>query len=175
MHMTWEACACLTVLTGMSWENLRRILGLPRKTSRRTLLWIVLKSRVGRLWEASKWSMGWGCLGCPCFQRMGWEGFRKCQNKSWKGIWVFHGSQEWGGKGLGRLKIKHGRGLDGLGRVKTNHEKGFDVSWFLFPIVGWEGFGGSSMRTSTTTSCCWGAVGRGIYHMKWDFQGGNDR
>ena len=33
------------------------------------------------------------------------------------------------------------------------------VSWF--PRVGWEGFGGGSTRTSTTTVCCWG--------FSWEF------
>ena len=37
---------------------------------------VVPKSAVGRVWEASKWSMGRG-LGCPCFPRMGWKGVRK--------------------------------------------------------------------------------------------------
>ena len=32
-----------------------------------------------------------------------------------------------------------------------------------FPRMGKEGFGGSSMRNSKTTSCCWGVLGRGIY------------
>ena len=37
---------------------------------------VVPKSAVGRVWEASEWSMGRG-LGCPCFPRMGWKGVRK--------------------------------------------------------------------------------------------------
>jgi hypothetical protein len=45
----------------MTWEDLRRILGLPGKTSanpfspRRTLLWIVIviKNGVGRVWEGT--------------------------------------------------------------------------------------------------------------------------
>ena len=43
-----------------------------------------------------------------------------------RGLGVSHGSQEWGGKGLGKLRMKH--------------EKGFGCfSWF--PRVGWEGLG----------------------------------
>ena len=57
-----------------------------------------------------------------------------------------HGSQAWGGKGLGRLKMKHENGLGashgsqewggkGLGKLKMKHEKGFGCfSWF--PRVG---------------------------------------
>ena len=42
-----------------------------------------------------------------------------------RGLGVSYGSQEWGGKGLGKLNMKH--------------EKGFGCfSWF--PRVGWEGF-----------------------------------
>ena len=36
----------------------------------------------------------------------------------------------------------------------------------------WGGFGDGSMRTSTTLSCCWGVLGRAIYHLRWDFHGG---
>jgi len=68
---------------------------------------------------------------------MGWGGLGKAQNEAWGGVWAAHASQEWGGK-------------DGLGRVKTNQEKVFGR---LFPRVGREGFGGGSMRTSTTSSC----------------------
>ena len=42
------------------------------------------------------------------------------------GVGVSHGSEEWGGKGLGRLKMKHEKGLGCF-------------SWFL--RVGWEGSG----------------------------------
>ena len=41
-----------------------------------------------------------------------------------KGLGVSHGSQEWGGKGLGRLKMKHEKGvgcfmvpMSGVGRA----------------------------------------------------------
>ena len=48
----------------------------------------------------------------------------KAKNEALKGVWVLHGSQERGGKGLGRLEMKH--------------EKGFGCfSWFV--RVGWEG------------------------------------
>ena len=69
------------------------------------------------------------------------------------------GSQAWG-KGLGWFR---------KGQIKP-WKKGLVASWF--PRVGWEGFGGGSMRTSTTTSCCWGVLWIGIYHMRWDFQDG---
>ena len=50
-------------------------------------------------------------------------------------VWVLHGSQEWGGKGLGRFKMKHEKRVEvfhgshewggkGLGRLKMKHEKG---------------------------------------------------
>ena len=63
--------------------------------------------------------------------------------------------QRGNGRYRGRLKTKHGEGFGLpmlgcfriLGRVKTNHEKGFGF------FKGSEGFGGNSMRTSTT-SCC---------------------
>ena len=52
-------------------------------------------------------------FGLPmCFPRIGWKGsMRRGLGVSWGGaaqcvpgrVWVFHGSQEWGGKGLGRL------------------------------------------------------------------------
>ena len=55
-------------------------------------------------------------LGASWFPRVGWEG----------GLGVSHGSQEWGGKGLGKPTMKH--------------EKGFwRFSWF--PRVGWEKLG----------------------------------
>ena len=34
---------------------------------------------------------------------MGWEGFGKAK----MGLGVSHGSQEWGGKDMGKLKMKH--------------------------------------------------------------------
>ena len=68
------------------------------------------------------------------------------------GGWVLHGSQEWGGKGLGRLKKSMKRGLGvphgsqewggkRVGRFKMKHEKGF--ACFMVPKSGvgraWEG------------------------------------
>ena len=67
-----------------------------------------------------------------------------------------HGSQEWGGKGLGRLKmvpksvlgmvweVFHGsqeRGAKGLGRLRMKHEKGFGCFMVSKSGVGrvWEG------------------------------------
>ena len=41
------------------------------------------------------------------FWRVEWEGLEKAKNEAWKGVCVLHGSQEWGVKGLGRLKMKH--------------------------------------------------------------------
>ena len=53
-------------------------------------------------------------LGASWFTRVGWEGFGKVQT----------GSQEWGGNGLGRPKMKHEKGVacfmvpkSGVGRV----------------------------------------------------------
>ena len=85
-----------------------------------------------------------------------------------RGSGVSHGSQEWGGKGLGRPKMKHEKGFgcfmapksgvgrgegfgkvqngsqeccgNGLGKPKMTHEKkGLRASWFR--RVGWEGLG----------------------------------
>ena len=67
-----------------------------------------------------------------------------------KGVGYFVVPKEWGGKGLGRFKMKYEEGLGcswlarvcrkGLGRLKMKHEKGFGCfSWF--PRVGWEGLG----------------------------------
>ena len=58
---------------------------------------------------------------------------------------MLHGSQEWGGKGLGRLTIsmKSGLGVShgsrewdgkGMGRLKMKHEKGFGC--FMVPKRG---------------------------------------
>ena len=55
---------------------------------------------------------------------------------------MLHGSQEWGGKSLGRQKMKHEKGGwvlhgsqewggNGLGRLKMKHEKGFGC--FMVP------------------------------------------
>ena len=67
-----------------------------------------------------------------------------------RGSGVSHGSQEWGGKSLGRQKMKHEKGFGcfmvpkrGVGRVrpKMKHEKGFGC--FMAPKSGvgrvWEG------------------------------------
>ena len=53
-------------------------------------------------------------------------------------------SEEWGGKGLGRLKMKHEKGFGwlmvhewggkGLGSCKMKHEKGFGC--FMVPMSG---------------------------------------
>ena len=63
-------------------------------------------------------------LGASWLPRLGWEGFGKVKNEACKGGWVLHGSQEWGGKGLGTLKMKHEKGFGcfmapktGVGRV----------------------------------------------------------
>ena len=35
----------------------------------------------------------------------------KAQNEAWKRVWVLHGSQAWGGKGVGSpKKMKHEKG-----------------------------------------------------------------
>ena len=64
-HMTWDLCINLAMLT---------------------LLWIVLRSGDGKVWEGSKWSKGVA--------------------------WAAHASEGWVGKGLGRLKMKHGEGFE---------------------------------------------------------------
>ena len=69
------------------------------------------------------------------------------------GVGVSHDSQEWGGKGLGRLKMKHEKGSEwggkDLGRLEMKHEYG--CGCFMVPksVVG-----GGSTRTSTITCCC---------------------
>ena len=67
---------------------------------------MVPKSGVGKAWEGKKRSMNKG-LGASWFPSVG----------------VLHGSQEWGGKGLGRCKMV---------------PKSVVGSWF--PRVGWEGW-----------------------------------
>ena len=54
--------------------------------------------RVGRAWEGSKWSMK-KCLGVShgC-QDWGGKGLGRLKNEAWKWVCVLHGSQEWGGK-----------------------------------------------------------------------------
>ena len=150
--MTWKLCACLTgrdfpLFWHMTWENWGRILGPSGKTS--------------------------ASVCKPFF----------CHANA-----ALNCSQEWAGKGLGRLKMEHGEGVglpmlyqewggNGLGWFRKDQNELWKGVWVFhswFPREGWEGFGGSSMRTSTTTSC-WGVLGRGIYHMRWDLQGGNGR
>ena len=55
-------------------------------------------------------------------------GLGKVKTNHEMGFGGFHGSQEWNGKGLGRLKMKHG---EGVGLLKTNHEK--VVEFFVVP------------------------------------------
>ena len=61
---------------------------------------MVHKSGVGRAWEGPKQ-----------FPRVLWEWFGKAKNEARKRSSVLHGSQEWGGKGLRRLKMKHEKGF----------------------------------------------------------------
>ena len=44
-------------------------------------------------------------------QKWGGKGLGRPKMKHENGGWVLHGSQEWGGKGLGRLKMKHEKGV----------------------------------------------------------------
>ena len=86
---------------------------------------MVPKSVVGMVWEGKKWRMK-KVLRASWFPRVRWEGLGNAKNEAWKGVWVLHDSQDWGGKGLGRLKMKH--------------EKRFGCfSWF--PTLGWGGKG----------------------------------
>ena len=41
---------------------------------------------------------------------MGWEGFGNVKKNMKRGLGVSHGSQEWGGKRVGRFKMKHEKG-----------------------------------------------------------------
>ena len=53
---------------------------------------------------------------------------------------MFHGSQEWGGKGLGRFKMKHDKGFG----CSMLHKRGVGRAWegsSWFPRVLWEWFG----------------------------------
>ena len=50
-------------------------------------------------------------LGCPCFPRIGWEGFLKVKRTMKKGLGASCGSQEWGENGFGRPKMKHEKGV----------------------------------------------------------------
>jgi hypothetical protein len=70
----------------MTWENLRRILWLPGKTSGNHFF-LHAERCINFVW------------------RMGWGGLGKAQNEAWGGVWAAHASQEWGGNdGLGRVK-----------------------------------------------------------------------
>ena len=64
---------------------------------------------------------------------------------------MLHGSQEWGGKGLGTLKMKHEKGVGCF-------------SWF--PRVGWEGLGKAQNEACKRVwvlhgSQAWGGKGSG--------------
>ena len=51
------------------------------------------------------------------------------------GVWVLHGSQEWGGEGLGKAQNGSQECCgNGLGRPKMKHEKG--VACFMVPKSG---------------------------------------
>ena len=121
-------------------------LGRPRiKHEKGVGCFMAHKSGVGRAWEGSKW-----------FPRVLWEWFGKAKNEAWKGVWVLHGSQEWGGKGLGTLGMKH--------------EKGFGCfSWLA--RVGWEGFGKAKneawKRRWVFLMIPKGGVGRAWEGSKW--------
>ena len=114
---------------------------------------MVPKSGVGRAWEGSKWSMKRG-LGASWFPSVGWvwEGqkwsmktgggcfmaHKSGVGRAWEGsnwfprvLWEWFGkaknSQDWGGKGLGRLKMKHEKGFgcfmvpkSGVGRMEAS-------------------------------------------------------
>ena len=40
-------------------------------------------------------------------------------------VWVLHGSHEWGGKGLGKFKMKHEKGV----RCFMVHKSGVGRAW----------------------------------------------
>ena len=84
---------------------------------------MVPKSGVGRAWEGSKCSVKKG-LGASWLPRVGWEGSGKPKMKHEKRGWVLHGPQEWGGKGLGKLKMVS-KSVVGMGWKiqKKKHEK----------------------------------------------------
>ena len=73
-----------------------------------------------------------------------------------KGVWVLHGSQEWDGKGLGRLKMVSKSVVGMVWKVqkrsmkkmlKMKHEKGVGCfSWFPRVRRG-EGFGKAENET----------------------------
>ena len=57
-----------------------------------------------------------------------------------RGLGVSHGSQEWGGNGLGRLKMKHEKGVGCFMVHKSEVGRAWEGSkWF--PRVLWEWFG----------------------------------
>ena len=166
-----------------------------------------------------KHEKGGGCF--SWFPRVGWEGLGKAQNEAWKRVCdASHGSQEWGGKGLGTLKMKHEKGVGcfswvprsgvgrvwaglkwsinrglgvlhgsqewggkGLGTLKMKHEKGFGCFMVPKSRVGraWEGSKWSlkkGLGASWFGSQEWGGKGLGrfkmvsksVVGMVWKFQ-----
>ena len=100
--------------------------GKAKNTYRRGLrFWMPFSAHLNNIF------LFWGALGRgnyhmrKDFQRGNWQVPRRVQHEAWGRAWAAHTSSEWGGKGLG-------------------------ASWF--PRVEWEGFGGGSMRTPTTSS-----------------------
>ena len=71
----------------MTWENLRRILGLPGKTSANSFF----SSHVERCFDL--------------FSRVGSGGFPNAQNEARGAVGAVHASQESGGKGLGWFRM----------------------------------------------------------------------
>ena len=79
---------------------------------------------------------------------------------------MLHGFQKWGGKGFGRLKMKHEKGfgcfmvpMSGVRRVWEGQTRSMKtwlgVSWFR--RVGWEGFGKAQTGSH---ECCGNGLGR---------------
>ena len=89
----------------MTWEDLRRILGLPGNTPANPF------SPSSN--AALNCSQEWGGEGLGRLKmKHGEGGLGKVKTNHEMGFGGFHGSQEWNGKGLGRLKMKHGEGVD---------------------------------------------------------------
>ena len=118
---------------------------------------MVPKSRVGRAWEGSKWSLKKG-LGASWFAIVGWEGSGKAKNEAWKG-------------GLGASWLPR-VGWEWFGQVK-NEAKGVGCfSWF--PRVGWEGLGNAKNEAwngvwALHGSQEWGGKGLGRLKMKHEW------
>ena len=110
---------------------------------------MVHKREVGRAWEGSKWfpKVLWEPLPTPavgtmrntqtpfhasCLAFAPIPLLGTVEHETSKGVWVLHGSQGWGGKGLGRFE-------------KWNMKKGLGASWF--PSVGLEGSGKAKIET----------------------------